>query len=193
MKKATIASLSAALIISAASASAAITLGGTSIRDGIGVSAGDTGVLLVSTLGDDFSSLSLLKPDLDLSIGSSFDGFQVVGNSQVSLVFGSTALSFGDDSFELGGGVDVGDQFGILVFDASSDKSSVGDSFSLFRGGDWTIPVDGIYTFGSDFVQIDGASPILRGAVTAIPEPSTYAAIAGLLALGFVAYRRRKS
>ncbi|MCC5840925.1 MAG: PEP-CTERM sorting domain-containing protein [Opitutales bacterium] len=28
--------------------------------------------------------------------------------------------------------------------------------------------------------------------VTAIPEPSTYAALIGLLALGFVAYRRRR-
>lgn len=29
--------------------------------------------------------------------------------------------------------------------------------------------------------------------VTAVPEPSTYAAILGLLALGVVAYRRRRS
>jgi hypothetical protein len=28
--------------------------------------------------------------------------------------------------------------------------------------------------------------------VTAVPEPSTYAALAGLLALGFVVYRRRR-
>jgi hypothetical protein len=34
---------------------------------------------------------------------------------------------------------------------------------------------------------------LLLASVTAVPEPSTYAAIFGALALGFVAYRRRRS
>lgn len=63
----------------------------------------------------------------------------------------------------------------------------------------WVIPGDGVrylgmadnlkfFTFATGTFsssQLDYAS--------AVPEPSTYAAIAGALALGFVAYRRRKA
>jgi len=45
---------------------------------------------------------------------------------------------------------------------------------------------------GSNIV-VPGVSATLQTAsIAAIPEPSTYAAIAGVLALGFVAYRRRQ-
>ena len=37
-----------------------------------------------------------------------------------------------------------------------------------------------------------GASLTITGSTAAVPEPSTYAAIFGAIALGFVAYRRRK-
>ena len=44
-------------------------------------------------------------------------------------------------------------------------------------------------------ITIDGQAVAIGsgGELTAVPEPSTYAALAGLMALGFAAYRRRRA
>lgn len=55
---------------------------------------------------------------------------------------------------------------------------TIGDDTKLFSSGSWnTIPV----------------SALMSVTATAVPEPGTYAALAGLTALGFVAWRRRRA
>lgn len=63
---------------------------------------------------------------------------------------------------------------------ASLDVSSISNM---------TVSFAADFNGSSDFVRIDDFSV---SGVSAIPEPSTYAAIGGLLALGLVMYRRRK-
>lgn len=72
-------------------------------------------------------------------------------------------------------------------WDATADLSqsntggatwTIGDSTQLFYSGSWgTITVSGMMSVTA----------------TAVPEPGTYAALAGLTALGFVAWRRRRA
>ncbi|MDP0500983.1 MAG: PEP-CTERM sorting domain-containing protein [Verrucomicrobiota bacterium JB022] len=72
----------------------------------------------------------------------------------------------------------------------------LGDVVTLFAGSlttnsnfETTIPADGTYSM----FLIDINSKPIAGDLPAVPEPATYAAIAGALGLAFVALRRRKA
>ncbi len=69
--------------------------------------------------------------------------------------------------------------------------------YSTNNDATWLVPASGsslVYTFNT--VSAGGSASNSLGmaslTTTAIPEPSTYAGIAGVLALGFAAYRRRQ-
>jgi len=102
-----------------------------------------------------------------------------------------------------GTGYDALDVEGLLTFGGELDldfingfTASLGDSFDLFDWGNATgsfsllnLPdlSDGL---AWDFSQLYSTGTL---SVTAIPEPSTYAALTGVAALGCVLLRRRKS
>ncbi len=81
-----------------------------------------------------------------------------------------------------------------FIFTCLDDVDLGGKSFDLvswngnttFNESDFSAEFDGDFT--AKFTQEAGKLSIM---FTAIPEPSTYAAIFGILALGFAAYRRK--
>ena len=98
---------------------------------------------------------------------------------------GLTTLNANTTYFWVAAGSVSGDNF-VLQFTADATQSSpaawtISDNFaSSYDGTNWT-PRSG------------GNTPQFAINATAVPEPSTYAAIAGVAALGFVAYRRRQA
>ena len=66
---------------------------------------------------------------------------------------------------------------------------SGGDEWKVQEADQWTIALATM-----DFAEnpLDNSYTTLSSVVLAVPEPSTYAMIFGAIALGFVAYRRRK-
>jgi hypothetical protein len=79
---------------------------------------------------------------------------------------------------------------------AFSGNNTTSDGFTLLGGGDLTtnavsLPAGNITAVGAYVANLGGSSTRFDD-FTVIPEPSTYAALIGLLALGLVAYRRRR-
>ncbi len=117
------------------------------------------------------------------------------GAGNVSVVSGA-ALTFGNNA-------SIGD-LSTLTFSKSSTASSINLNFSgaeavgfLFDSVSSTYLADGTYTAGdlNTLLASMGGNAVFTGTgsliVSAIPEPSTYAALAGVLALGAVIIRRR--
>ena len=161
-------------------ASAAVSFSGTALRNPLATSgyanpgAGDTGWYVdASSIGtwgaDDAAFISFLGGDYlasqlaSATVGSVFGQISLGGVSGVSLAQG-TAFA--------------------IVVEASDD------SYSLYTDASWLAPADGAtVTFGNELNQINGGAASLS---VVVPEPSTYALIAGFAAFLFVAIRRRK-
>jgi hypothetical protein len=79
-------------------------------------------------------------------------------------------------------------------FDGIGDGAEITNTFTTYgasitgTGASLVISVAISLNSGDEDIAFDN----LTVTGTAVPEPSTYAALAGLFALGFVAYRRRK-
>ena len=102
-------------------------------------------------------------------------------------------------------GLEGDEEVAIVVWNSQTSLAE-GDNYVVFTpslvGGDlskgdaWIIPVsneDSYSFYGTNtayYGNLDTSYFTLSQ--TVVPEPSTYAAILGSLALGFVAYRRRK-
>lgn len=104
---------------------------------------------------------------------------------------GNVTISFADDGSDA-----LNSYISMLVRDADSEKStwtkiiswtSAADENINFSADNWTDENGDEYTFQT-FNDANG----LYVAYVAVPEPSTYAVIFGVLALGFAIYRRRK-
>ena len=112
-------------------------------------------------------------------------------------------------------GLTKGADFALIVYDPSqADKLSAGDNFCIYTpsfaiedgvevsvalsGGDeWKVQDADQWTIAlatMDFAEnpVDNSYTTLSREILAVPEPSTYAVIFGVLALGFAIYRRRK-
>lgn len=93
-----------------------------------------------------------------------------------------------------------GQQVYVVVTDADTGSFGV---FSGTTGSNWTFPNDGlgvgdslaVSNLVSDVDQVAGAVSFGGNGfqISAVPEPSTYAALAGLCALGYVMVRRRRA
>ncbi len=83
---------------------------------------------------------------------------------------------------------------GFIVFATTS--VTAGDTFSLLSGsyittGNGSFNTQAIQTFTGDLFLLSNNNTALSGHVSAVPEPSTYAALAGLAALGLTMAVRR--
>ena len=96
-----------------------------------------------------------------------------------------------------------GTTFGVTLFDQEFDQATFsGGSWSDLSGGSTLLSfVSAVGTFNSaEIIGIDivggGAGDALAATLTGasiVPEPSTYAALSGLLALSWVMLRRRRA
>jgi hypothetical protein len=126
-------------------------------------------------------------------------------NASLLTVMGSTAvnssgtsISGGITNLNLANGITTGDQYAVLVFDASTTTTIAGDTYNIWRASDWLIPADGSTisysntpAAGGPYQQIRTADYLLGSGTVAVPEPSS----ASLLAIGvagLVALRIRR-
>lgn len=158
--------------------------------------------------------------NLELFSGDVFTTGSYINNSENYLTI-STGNLIGDDwedpiPFLAAGtikldndilGLSGNEEVAIVVWNSQTSLAE-GDKYVVFTpslaggglsGGDeWVIPVsnENSYNFfGTNtayYGNLDTSYFTLSQTVTAVPEPSTYAVIFGAIALGFVAYRRRK-
>ena len=137
----------------------------------------------------------------NISVDSMADGFVNVEFSDLSALgfekgdeIGLIAINQSDDAI-LESFVVTADAY-YTVFAPSMNNGDCGNSasdpWSLITGG----AVINIGAITNNYPEDGGSLPTsfltLSQTVTVVPEPSTYAVIFGAIALGFVAYRRRK-
>lgn len=116
-------------------------------------------------------ALAAATPSMSFTLGA--PGSTVVSATSASI--GSGLLEFDDFSFSTGVGFGAGTY---TLFDLTSLGGTLGSSLAGTVGGLGAV------------IGLDGNDIILT--VSAIPEPSSFAALAGLAGLGLVAARRRR-
>jgi trimeric autotransporter adhesin len=126
--------------------------------------------------------------------GTQYDGVDMTGTGSNTLIYGGTlTVSFG-------AAITAGtyDLFNLGSVGESGTFASVGGTGSAFgslsatsiTGSGWTASLTDI-SAGTWSLAFSNATGDLT--IAAIPEPSTYAALAGLGMIGFAAYRRRRT
>ena len=150
------------------------------------------------TFGNDFTPSSQTGSSIDIA-GNASNTFAGLVTS-VDISGFTTSLTLTGSSFA----ATSAGAFTITLFDSAFTNTAVfsGGSFSdLFNSGSTTLSFSS--DNGVDFADISAVSLVGSGApstavsgtlsgLTAVPEPSAYAAIAGVLVLGFTAVRRRR-
>jgi hypothetical protein len=179
-------------LVSVAMLDAAVGISGTSLSNATGLSAGEVGVYVTSD-GTAFSGISIAIGADILDSATYGAGFAVLGSNTAASGFGSTTLASGhgaDFSF-------AGDSFALFVFESSTTTAVASDVYNVWSDASWALPsADGVSAAfsasptGTQIQQLSGASTF-SGSV--VPEPSTFAALAGLCALGAVMVRRRRA
>ena len=187
---------------------------GTTVRINNNVNLGDDGgkstVILDITNGANlnFSALNFVKPNSNINFNiAEFDGadtamvtargsFNVAGgkiNLLIDDLLSSAGATPGDEVtfslIELDGGSFVGSNAAALAAMSDLDfatKMQNAFAFSFAGNDNWEAADYSNFKFENNTIVLKLI------AAEAIPEPSTYAAIFGALALAFVAYRRRK-
>jgi len=111
-------------------------------------------------------------------------GFSLTG-SQIDLAEIAGQPSTGTQLYTLVWNTTLTEQFGLFTADAASWTVPASNDFGIINLANSDFPTSGEALIpGSGF---DGSNGLV------VPEPSTYALIAGVLALGLVAYRRRRA
>ena len=173
-------------LLSAVAANASVTISGTSLFNAE-INGYSTGVYVVS---DSASFTETLMEDLLAGIsftqGTAIGNYTVIGTAGINPAGSSSALTAGI-TFNLGGNVATGNEIGILAFNTSTTSTIGGDPYKVFTN-DWLVAADGAN------LSLTGGGPFTGASIlpsTVVPEPSSYALLGGLLALGCVMLRRR--
>jgi len=199
MKKIQTILLGAALIVNAASA---ITFSGFAsstlfAADGTTDLTSGSSTYLIADGGDGFD-FDATVAGLTFADGSLIGGtndYVFAYNASQNFAPGFSAAS-GNANFSINdAGASAGYDFVLLYFNGTSGASVTtvgGEQFGILSDVDWTIPSNdaGTFSFGSEFSTVTGSANLT---VAAVPEPSTFAALAGLCALGAVMVRRRRA
>ena len=178
----------------------AVTISGTAAQgllgqDGASLANGQRAILVVDTTGNGFSSISLGD---DLSAGGTFGGDDYILASVTTQDPGFASIaSFTSFSFNLGeNGVAASQGFGLYVFEGTTGTTAAAGFYGIGTDATWTIPTANGETWdfnaaadSDSFLQLSS----LQTSVSVVPEPSTFAALAGLCALGVVMVRRRRA
>lgn len=184
-------------------ANAAVTFTGIAFNNVPGIAVGDVGALIIDRNGSGFAGLSF-EAGLPLNLDSTYGDFTValgVTRTATSPVTGLITLTGAFSGINLVNGVSTGDRFAYVIFSSSTASTIAGDTFTVWTDPTWIIPADGqsiaynANPTGTQFRQFTStATPTFIGSVAGgvIPEPSSFAALAGLLAVGFAASRRRR-
>ena len=180
-------SIIAGLLLSAVAANASVTISGASIFN-TAMNGYSTGVYVASSSNAFDVSLFDFSGSLDFGIsfatGSTFNGYTVLGSASIYAAGGSSVLTAGI-TYNLGGNVATGNEIGVLVFENSTTSIIGGDTWQVYTN-DWVVAAD-----GSNLSLTGTGAPFQGPPVVVVPEPSSYALLGGLLALGCVMLRRR--
>jgi hypothetical protein len=157
--------------------------------------AGGNSTFLISDGGDGFdfdATIAGLTFAVGSSLGSTNDTVFAYNASQAFP--GDTFVISGNANFSnTSGGLSSGSEFALFLFDGVTGSSVTtvgGEAFGFHTGANWTVPANdaGTYSFGAQFTPLAGP---VGAPGTVVPEPSSYALLGGLLALGCVMLRRR--
>jgi hypothetical protein len=168
------------------------TLSGTAATSAINIAAGNSSFVIVDTTGGDTLDSDFFTAGTTLTAGTSVGNYYIAAQNAVAGTFGVTVP--GNATFTLGDGSTTGgDYFYVVAFGTNTGDNitlSVGDTFGLNRGIDWNLGSNTSATesYGPQFQQL---STVNGAQFSVVPEPSAYAALAGILALSCVMLRRR--
>ena len=155
--------------------------------------AGDSSFVIVDTTGGDTLDSNFFTAGTTLTAGTSVGDYYIAAHNAV--VGGGFGVSVsGNANFNLGdGSTEGGDSFYVVAFGTNTGNSvtlSVGNTFGILAGSNWNLGSNNsaVESYGAQFQQfsnVDGAQ------FSVVPEPSAFAALAGILALSCVMLRRR--
>lgn len=171
--------------------SVSLTGSATDLQDAVGDPAqnGTLAFLVVDT--DDSAGIDFVEGSFSSgSLMSSSNAFLVSqGAATFDSFAGSTTFSFSDETAD-SPEISVGDEIYAAWFPtltSSATTLSVGDAYGISRTTGWTIDSD---PFSGTLAETTGGAANLS--VNAIPEPSAYATILGLLGFGYAVFCRRR-
>jgi hypothetical protein len=179
--------IASALLVSAASA---VTFSGFAAT--AATIAGGSSAFLISDGGDGFQ-YDTTAAGLTFASGSTVGGTNdTVFAYNAAQNFGQIVVS-GNASFSnTDAGLGAGSAFALVLFDGVTTASYTtvgGQAFGFHTDASWTINANnaGTFGFGNQLNSLNG----IGSTGTVVPEPSSYALLGGLLALGCVMLRRR--
>lgn len=184
----------------------AVSLSGTAFLNVPGISVGDVAVFVI-----DNGNTNTASGFAGIQAGESLTSGLTYGNGDFTVLtptreFAALSTFVRLDGTYLGisinSTVTPGDRFYVVVFSNSTTTAIAGDTYTVWNDPTWIIPADGnTVTYaaaptGTQLRQLGASSVAAFTGVVAgapIPEPSTAAALGGLIALGAVATRRRRA
>jgi hypothetical protein len=151
------------------------------------VNGGDFGGTFLTDLGAALNGYVLPSVSGGFASGVSiFDEYELVAARTLTAQGGPPSFAAGymnDLGLNLDGNVSAGDDYGLIWFSTGSATLGTSDTFGFQDFG--TLPSDG------STISNGGTPGLALNAI--VPEPSTYAALAGVFALGYVMVRRRRA